>query len=256
MEVRGDPGAGRLRQGAFAVEVMATCGLGRSFPQKIDCHGGVRDDLIDLQRPGDLEDGLEIFLAFVGYHERLVAGRFRHQPDAHFRDHAKIRLGKHAVELRTGGVLGHLPVFRSRECSLAGPYHFAVGQHHFHAALHDEMVAIRSVACAMFQRIAHHAAPCWRCGIDPELAADRAQMPVKLHVRNTGLDEGIAVFLVDFDNPVHPAQVEHDITGLARSRATIGKIAPRTDCPDGYFIGVGDLEYILNLFDVVRSNGR
>ncbi len=81
-------------------------------------------------------------------------------------------------------------------------------------------------------------------------------MPVKLHVRNTGLDKSIPVFLVDFDNPVHPPEVEHDVAGLAGGGTTIGEIAPRTDCPDGYFIGVGDLEGLLNLFHAVRSNGR
>src|SRR3546814_16488084 len=99
-----------------------------------------------------------ILFAWKGDHERLVTGRLRHQPDAEFGDDAEIRLGEHAIELRSEPMFADLPMLAVRDASLARANDLAIGKHNFNPALHNEVIAIGRVAGAMLERVPHDAA--------------------------------------------------------------------------------------------------
>src|SRR3546814_11597215 len=100
-----------------------------------------------------------ILFAWKGDHERLVTGRLRHQPDAEFGDDAEIRLGEHAIELRSEPMFADLPMLAVRDASLARANDLAIGKHNFHPPFHNEVIAIGRVAGAMLERVPQHHAP-------------------------------------------------------------------------------------------------
>jgi|AutmiccommunBRH5_1029478.scaffolds.fasta_scaffold17335_1 transposase-like protein len=125
----------------------------------------------------------------------------------------------------------------------------------FHPALHNEVIAIGRVAGAMLARVPHDAAPGGRCRIDPQFAADPLQVAIKLHVGNARLDQRISIFFVDFDDPVHPFQIEDKISGFAGCRPAICEVPSSPDGPDRQSEAVGDGKDPLHLFDAFRSDG-
>lgn len=134
----------------------------------------------------------------------------------------------------------------------AGAHHAAIGQHHFHATLHHEVIAVRRVAGATFQRRAHDAAPTGIRHIQPQLQPFLLDVVVQIEKAHARLDQHITEVRVDFEDLVHAFQIEHDRARQARRRPTIGEIAAARDRPHRDAILIGDLETGLHLHDAVR----
>jgi hypothetical protein len=75
---------------------------------------------------------------FPGLEDR----RLGHQPETHLGADAVVGLGEHAVQRRAVAPLEHLPGLVALDAAHAGAVDIAVGHHHFHAALHQEVFAI------------------------------------------------------------------------------------------------------------------
>ena len=65
----------------------------------------------------------------------------RHQVEAHLGDHAHVALPEQAIDPGTVAPLVVLPGLRIRQRAHAGAHDFAIGQHHFHAAMRAEVIA-------------------------------------------------------------------------------------------------------------------
>ena len=119
----------------------------------------------------------------------------RHEPEAHLRDDAEVRLREHAVEVRAEAVLVLLPGLRARQRAHAGAHELAVGQHDFHAAVRVEMVAVRvrRIAGAVIERVADDAAPARIRAVDPELEVPLADVPIEVEIADARLDERVGL---------------------------------------------------------------
>ena len=158
-----------------------------------------------------------------------MPGRLREEPDAHLRHDAEVRLGEHRVVLRAVAVLGQLRRLAVGHRAHPGAHDVAVGQHDLQAALDGEVVAVRRVPDAAFHRVADDAAPREVGHVEPELRVVLAQVPGQVEEADARLDQRVAEGLVDFEYPVHPAQVEHDGAGHARRGGAEAEILAARD---------------------------
>ena len=100
-----------------------------------------------------------------------VSFGLRHQPKAHLRDDAEICLAEQPRDIRSEAVLVVGPRTVLRERSHAGAQELAVRQHHLHAAMAAEVIAVLAerVTDAVVERVTHDAAPTGIGAVDPEL---------------------------------------------------------------------------------------
>src|SRR5690606_3212272 len=136
----------------------------------------------------------------------------------------------------------------------AGAIDVTVGQHHFHAALHHEVLTVGGVAHAPVHGVAHRAG-------DGRRRRERQHhrqvvfldVVVQLAVGNTRLDQGVAHFRVDLDDPVHLFQIQDHLAALHGRRRAVAEVAPGGDGPDRDAVLVADLHHFLDLLDGGRG---
>src|SRR6185437_15749013 len=120
----------------------------------------VRDAAV-LELREDADELVEI-IALAGEHraaeERLWA---RHEPEAHFRHNAEIRLREHPIDSWPEARLVLLPGLRARKGAHSRAHQLPVRQDDLHPAVRIEMVAkLRPrIATAPIERVADETAP-------------------------------------------------------------------------------------------------
>ncbi len=148
-----EDGVGR---GAGFFDVVGPAGVARGgFPEHACNHHRVGDDVGNAKRAQKFDDladiGLFLELDFKGFDDR----RLGHEPEAHFCADAVVGLGEHAVQRGPIAPLEYLPGLVALDATHARAEHVAIGQHHFHAALHQEVFAIGRVAHAAVHGVAN-----------------------------------------------------------------------------------------------------
>ncbi|MCY1420624.1 hypothetical protein D9M71_362510 [compost metagenome] len=237
--------------------VLGTTGVaGRGFPEYAGDHHGVRDDLGDTQGTDEFDDLGDVGLVLELDLERLEHRRLGHQPEAHLGADAVVGLGEHAVQGRAVAPLEYLPGVVAFHAAHAGPVDVTVGQHHFHAALHQEVFAIRGVADATVHGVAQRTGDGRRGG---ERQHQRnvvfLQVVVQLLVGHTRFDQRSAQVRIDVEDLVHFLQVENHLAALARCRGAVTEVPPGGDGPDRNPVFVADLHHALHLLDRGGGNG-
>jgi hypothetical protein len=84
-----------------------------------------------------------------------------------------------------------LPLARILDRADAGADQRAVGKHHFHAADHLGVIAIRGVADAVLERVADHASPALRRARHPQARPAAVQLFLEIEEADAGLDKGV-----------------------------------------------------------------
>src|SRR5690606_10541480 len=219
------------------------------FPEDIGDHRRVGDDPADTQWTQDLDDLDNVFLVLEDDLEGLEYRRLGHQPEAHLGADTVVGLGEHAVQGRAIAPLEDLPGVAALHATHAGAIDITVGQYHFHAALHHEVLTVGGVTHTTVHGVAHRAGKSRRCG---EGHHDRQvvclTLVVHLTVGHARLDQCVAHFRVDLDDLVHFLQVKNDRTALPRGIRAITEVAAGGDGPDRNAVLVTDLHYTLDLF--------
>src|SRR5690606_20977318 len=213
--------------------VRAAHAGGCSFPDGSGDHHGVGDDLGQAQRTNELDDLGDIGLFGELDLERLEHRRLGHQPEAHLGADAVVGLGEHAVQGRTVAPLEHLPGVVALHAAHTGAVDVTVGQDHFHAALHHEVLAVWGVTHAAVHGVAQRAGNRRRRG-EGQHQRDVVflQVVIQLTVGHAGLDQGGTQLSVDVKDLVHLLQVEDDLTTLPRGGGAITEVAAGGDGPD------------------------
>ena len=177
------------------------------------------------------------------------AMRSGRMPETHLGADTVVRLSEHAVQRRAITPFEDLPGLVALDAAHAGAQHVAVGQHHFHAALHQEVFAIRRVAHAPVHGVADRTG---NAGGRRKRQHQRQfvvfDVVVQLLVGHARLDQRGAKLRVNMDDLVHQPQVQHDLTALAGRGRAIAKIATGRDGPDRHFVGVANLQDRLDFF--------
>ena len=249
---------GRIGDRAGAGVVVGTLdrGAGR-FPQRMrddDRIGNHHRDAQGAQRIDDLGD-----VGFVGVldAERTEVRRRRHQPHAHLGHDAVVGLGEDAIERRPVAPLENLPGVRVRHRTHAGAQHVAIGQHHFHAAGKQEVLAVGRVADAAIDHVAQRAGNRRRRRAgEPQRQLLLLQVVVKLLVGDAGFDQSGAQIGIDFDDLVHALQIHDDLAALHRRRRTVAEVLAGRDRIDRDLVLVEHLEHGLDLLDAGGRDGR
>ena len=181
----------------------------------------------------------------------------RHQPKAHLRDDAEIRLAEQARDIRPEAVLVVGPRGVVGERGHAGAHELAVRQHDLHAAVAAEVIAILAerVADAVIERVADDAAPTGVGRIDPELELALLNVAVEIEVDDAGLDDRAAAPFVDGDDAVHALQIDDDAARQDRRRAAVAQVLARRDRVQRQLVLVRDAHDLLHLLDVDRRDG-
>ena len=176
-ELRADPLDRLLGEDAFAVVPVRAVGE----------HGGCGDGAEDHRVAGDraaehqlaqrVDHRPEVVVTRHHHPARQVALRLGHQPDAHLRDDAEVRLEEEAVERRPEAPLVDVPGAAVRDGARAGAHELAVREHDLQAAGVGRVLAVRRVPDAVLERVADHAAPAEVRHRDPQLVARRRAPP-------------------------------------------------------------------------------
>ena len=227
---------------------------------------GVEDDVaqhrdvldrrhVDAQRQDHVDDLLEVGLLLERDEVRHRCGRALHERDAHLRDDAQVGLGEHPVRVRTEAVGEQLPRVRSGQRAHAGAHDLALRQDHLEARLPQEVVTVGRVADAAVERVADDAAPPEVGRVEHEDGVCRLQVLVEVEVRDAGLQQGIAVLLVDLQDAVHPlAHVDDDRAGQPWRRAAVAVVLARGDRRQRDAVTVGDPHDLLDLLGAPGSD--
>src|SRR6185295_510519 len=126
-----------------------------------------------------------------------------------------------AVDVRPETGLVSLPRFSVRHGAHARAHDVAVREHHLHAAVRFEVVAILKarVARAAIERVAHDAAPAGIGHVRPQANLLLLQVPIQIEVADAGLYQAEGLLLVHLEHAVHALQIEHHAAGVHGRRA-------------------------------------
>ena len=240
----------RVGRRAWLLQVIGAAGVaGGRFPEHAGDHHRVRNDLGNAQRTDEFDDlanvAVLVELDLEGLDDRWLG----HQPETHLGADAVVGLGEHAVQRWAITPFEDLPGLVALDAAHAGAQHVAVGQHHFHAALHQEVFAIRRVAHTPVHGVADrtgNAGGCRKRQHQRQFVV--FDVVVELLVGHARLDQCGAKLRVNMDDLVHQPQVQHDLTALAGRSRSIAKIATGRDGPDGHFVGIANLQDRLDFF--------
>jgi hypothetical protein len=182
----------------------------------------------------------------------------RHEPEAHLRDDAEVRLREQSVDPRTRAELVLLPRLRVRHGAHAGAQQLAVREYHLHAAVRIEVIAElrHRVAAAVIERVADQAAPTRVRAVHPNVELVLLDVAIEIEVAHARLDERRRVLLADLEDAVHALQVEHDAPREIRSRAAVTQVLTGRDRVERNPVGVRGAHDRPHLLHRVRRDGR
>ncbi len=226
----------------------------RALAGDVGQHGVVLDDLAPAQGGQGVDGGLQVRLLLEPHLAGHHPFRLGHQPQAELGHHAEVRLQEQPVQRRAEAALEQLPALAAGQGAHSGAHHLARGQHHLHPADLGGVVAIGRVADPALQGVAHDAAPPQRRGRDPKLQPPRPDVLVEVEERHPRFDQGVGVLLVDLDDPVHPAEVEHHRAPHPGRAAAVAEVLADGDRPQRDAVLAGDPHRRLHLFDAARPD--
>ena len=175
------------------------------------------------------------------------------QPQAHLGDHAEVRLHEGLVPGGSEAMTRGGPDGAAFHRAHAGAQQLAIGQHHFKSA--DVLAVVAAEAEAAFQRVAHHAAPAIAGNAHFHRDLVAREVFVQLEEADSGFDDAVAELLVDFQDAVHPAQVQHHRARHARRGAAIAQVLAAGNRPQRQLVFIGHAQHGLKLLDAGRRDG-
>ena len=185
---------------------------------------GAANGAVQTQGAQGIDQGAQcrgIFAAEVVCLEVFGRG---HEPHGHAGNHAKIGLREQAVEHRSDAPAVDRRGMRTGKAGESGFDGFSGREHDLQAAGMGEMVAIGRVAEAPLDGVSDEAGLGAGTGcIHPEPRPLLLQECIQLFLRDPRLQGDVGQFLVEIEDPVHAAQVEHD--RATRNRDT-GPVSP------------------------------
>ncbi len=230
--------------------IVAPLGLCRRLIERMGDHDRIGDDAADAKRPDGLDDFHDVVFVFVLNDKGLERGRGGHQPESELGDDAVIGLGEDPIQVRSISPLEDLPGVGLRQRAHPRAQHLAVREDDFHPAGKEKMFSIGRIPDAAIQRIAGRPGNGRRGGTgEPERILVFLDVIVELFVRDTRFDEGETEIRIDFQDAVHPFQIEHHLTPFGRRGRTIPEVPTGRDHPDRDFVFVADRDNLLDLFD-------
>ena len=216
----------------------------------------VLDRAVEHQLSQGLDHGGEVILVPDPEPERHVALRLRHQPDAHLRDDAVVRLHEELVGGGAEAALVDVPRPVARHRAHPRPHQVSVREHHLHAALPGHVGAVRQVRGPVLEVVADHASPAEVGDGDHQLVPAGLNGVVEVEPAHTGLDDGVRGLLVDLEHPVHPAQAEDHGALEARRRAAVAVVHARRMRPERHLVLVRHPHDLLDLLHRLRHQHR
>src|SRR5262245_27996178 len=180
------------------------------------------------------------------------ASRALCQPDAHARDHAKIRLAEQSVETRTDTPLGEMGHAAPGKDPETGPQYLPVRQHRFEPANRSGAV---THAEAAIERVADdaRAGACIR-RLEPPPRGAGHERSGELSLRDARLDHGIAKLGVDLEDAVDIAKIENHLPGRDRTCLSPAPILAAADGIQGHAVVAGDPHESRQLLCAPRPN--
>ena len=170
------------------------------------------------------------------------------QPHASLGYNAQIGLGEHLVPAwpKSEGekVRGRIVLHRAH----ARPHNITVGHDDFHPAQIARMLAVGRIADAVVERVADHRAPGVAGNRHPQIGLFALDMFVQIEKADAGFDDAVAELVIEFENLVHAAQIEHNRSRHARRARAIAKVFAARDRPERRLVLVGKADDRLHFF--------
>ena len=179
--------------------------------------------------------------------QRHVDLGLRHQPVAHLRDDAEVRLHEQLGGRRAEAALVERPGRVAVHGAGPGAEQVAVGQDHLQAAVRRLVDAVGHVGEAVLERVRDDAAPADVDDRGDEVVAARLDGFVEVEPAHARLDDGVAELLVDLEDPVHVAEGQHHRAAHLRRGTAVPVVLPAADGPEGDAVLVRDPDDRLDL---------
>ena len=245
-----------LRHRALAVVPEASLRQHGREQRRVDDLRDHPDRPVERQPPQRVDDGGKVVVPPDAQPERHVALRLRHEPHAHLRDDAEVRLHEELIGRRAEPALVHVPGAAARQRAHARAHDLAVREHDLHAALRAHVDAVRQVRGAVLERVADDAPPADVGHREHELVAARLDRLVQVEPAHARLDDRIPELLVDLEHAVHPPQAHEHRSLHARRRAAVPVVASGRVRPQRHAVPRGDADDLLHLLDRRRHHDR